>query len=124
MGQSAPRNETPKLGDLYMLDWSPGRGSEQTGTRPALVVQSDALNANERYPNTIIVAISTHGRPVPTHVAIPRNKQNGLWESVSYAKCEQVLTVSKARLQRRLGSITAEQRAAVASAIKRVLSLA
>lgn len=111
------------MGDIFMLDWSPGRGSEQIGLRPALIVQNNALNSNPRYPNTIVVTVSKHGRPVPTHVEIPQNAENGLWEPLSYAKCEQLFTVDKARLQRKVGKITTVQFAAVSRALKRVLSL-
>lgn len=111
------------IGDIFLVDWSPGRGSEQEGVRPALIVQSNALNSNPRYPNTVVVAISKHGRSVPTHVEIPQDAANGLWELLSYAKCEQIFTVDKDRLRAKVGRITAERIAAVARALKRVLSL-
>lgn len=111
------------LGDIFMVDWSPARGSEQAGYRPALVVQNNAFNSNPAYPNTIVVTISKSGRDIPTHVRLPQSTENGLTEPLSYAKCEQILTISKDRLGRKLGNVTAEQLAAVSRAIKRVLSL-
>ena len=112
----------PKRGDLFWLDWSPGRGSEQQGRRPALIVQTDSANANPRYANTIVVAVSTKGRAVPLHVALEPTEQNGLSE-LSYAKCEQVMTISKDRLIERIGQITYEEQVAVDQALRRVLSL-
>jgi len=120
---SSAAQPTILMGDIFMLDWSPGRGSEQIGMRPALIVQNNALNSNPRYPNTIVVTVSKQGRPVPTHVEIPQSAENGLWEPLSYVKCEQLFTVDKARLQRKVGKITPEQLAAVSRALKRVLSL-
>ena len=120
---SASAQPTILMGDIFMLDWSPGRGSEQIGMRPALIVQNNALNSNPRYPNAIVVTVSKHGRPVPTHVEIPQNAENGLWEPLSYAKCEQLFTVDKVRLQRKVGKITTEQLAVVSRALKRVLGL-
>lgn len=111
------------MGDIFLVDWSPGRRSEQGGVRPALIVQNNALNSNLRYPNTIVVAITKQGRPVPTHVEIRQDAVNGLCEPVSYAKCEQILTVDKARLRSKVGRITVEQLAAVTRALKRVLSI-
>src|SRR6266851_3328437 len=90
------------MGDVFMLDWSPGRGSEQSGVRPAIIVQNNAYNSNSSYPNTIVVTVSKHGRAIPTHVAIPQSAENGLRESISYAKCEQLFTVDKDRLVRKL----------------------
>jgi mRNA interferase MazF len=84
-------------GEIWLLDWSPGRGSEQTGVRPALIVQNDPGNHSPVYPNTMVASITTRGRNIPFHVLVLRSPVNGL-KVDSYIKCEQVLTVSKARL--------------------------
>ena len=120
---AAPPSPEIRMGDLFMVDWSPGRGSEQTGVRPALVVQNNAFNSNAGFPNTFVVTVSEHGRDVPTHVPIPQSEENGLWKPLSYVKCEQLFTISKARLGKRLGKITPEELAGVSRALKRVLSL-
>ena len=86
-----------RRGEIYWVDWSPGRGSEQGGRRPALVVQGDAGNRSPSYPNTIVAAISTHGREIPLHVRLRPRTATGL-RATSFVKCEQVLTVSKDRL--------------------------
>lgn len=112
-----------RLGDIFMVDWSPGRGSEQTGERPAVIVQNDGFNTNERYPLTIVVAVTTKGRELPNIVPVPKTAENGLWEVVSYVKCEQIQTISKDRLGRRLGRLTDEEIRKVGTALKRVLSL-
>jgi len=87
----------PRRGEIWRVDFNPGRGSEQLGQRPALVLQSDAGNLNPRYPNTVVLAMSTKGKPIPFHIRIDPNPENGLRE-VTYVKCEQVLTIAKARL--------------------------
>jgi len=123
MSSASPANAAPlKRGEIFMVDWSPGRGSEQTGERPAVIVQTDAFNSNGSYPNTVVVTVSKSGREIPTHVKVPQSAENGLWEP-SYIKCEQIMTVDRKRLGRRLGQITDDQLAQVAGAIKRVLSL-
>ena len=106
-----------------MVNWTPGRGSEQTGERPAVIVQNDNFNTNDRYPNTVVVTVSKTGRDVPTHVQVPQSPGNGLWEPLSYVKCEQLLTISKDRLGRRLGRLTEAQTEQIAAALRRVLSL-
>jgi mRNA interferase MazF len=105
-----------------MVDWSPGRGSEQTGERPAVIVQNNPFNSNPNFPNTVVVAVSKSGRAIPTHVFVPQTQENGLWEP-SYVKCEQIQTITKERLGRRLGNLTGEEIDKVAVAIKRVLAL-
>jgi mRNA interferase MazF len=111
-----------KRGEIWWVDWSPGRGSEQQGIRPALIVQTDAANLNPKYPNTIVVAISTKGKPVPFHIPVQPSSQNGL-SKVSYIKTEQLLTISKERLIKRIGVLEREVMEQVEKAIKLVLDL-
>jgi mRNA interferase MazF len=87
----------PRRGEIWYVDFSPARGSEQAGRRPALVIQNDAGNRNPRYPNTIVLAMSTKGKRVPFHVRIDPSITNGLQET-TFVKCEQILTIAKARL--------------------------
>ncbi len=109
-------------GEIWWVDWSPGRGSEQQGLRPALVVQTDAANSNPRYPNTIVVAVSTRGKPVPFHVPVEPSPGNGL-KRRSCVKAEQLLTISKERLVERIGMLEREVMAQVEEAVKLVLEL-
>jgi mRNA interferase MazF len=115
-------NKPPKRGEIWLLDWSPSRGSEQAGFRPALVIQTDAANTNPAYPNTIVLAISTKGKPVPFHVAVKPNRGNGLTD-VSFVKCEQVLTVAKERLVRRLGAVDEGELQQINRAVRLVLEI-
>jgi len=106
------------------VDFNPGRGSEQIGRRPALVLQNDTGNQNPKYPNTVVLAMSTQGKPIPFHVRIDPNPQNGLRE-VTYVKCEQVLTLSKARLigPEPLGQLSTAEMRKVEVAVKLSLAL-
>ena len=119
---SSAMSRLPKRGEIWLLDWSPTRGSEQAGFRPSLVLQTDAANANPAYPNTIVLAVSTKGKPVPFHVAVRPTKGNGL-TAPSFIKCEQVLTVAKERLVKRLGALQEEQLRQVHRAVKLVMEL-
>ena len=112
----------PKRGELFWIDWSPGRGSEQQGRRPALIIQTDSANTNPRYTNTIVVAVSTKGRPVPFHVALESTAQSGLSE-LSYAKCEQLMTISKERLGEQIGQISSDEQTAIDAALRLMLTL-
>jgi len=109
-------------GDIYWLDWNPGRGSEQIGRRPALIIGSDAANKNDRYPLTIVAAISSTQRNIRTHVVIEPTEENGLG-AASSIKCELLLTVSKDRILSRLGRINTLEMSQVEAAIKLALTL-
>ena len=111
-----------RRGEIYWLDWTPARGSEQAGRRPALIVGSDAANRNERYPLTIVVAVSTAQRDILTHVVLEPDAENGLRER-SAVKCEQLLTVSKDRMQAKIGQIDAASLRQVETALKRAMTL-
>ena len=111
-----------RRGQLWMVDWSPGRGSEQLGRRPALIIQTDAANTNNNYPNTIVLTLSTKGHPVTSHVEVTPTATNGL-QAISFIKCEQIMTISKQRLDTFLGVLDPADLARVASALRKVLVL-
>jgi mRNA interferase MazF len=117
-----PPNPIVQRGELYWLDWNPARGSEQAGRRPALVIQENAASANSNYPLTIVAAVSSHGRTVATHILVEPSPSNGL-SGRSFVKCEQLQTVSKARLIQRIRVLEPEALEQVEVALKNVLAL-
>jgi mRNA interferase MazF len=114
----------PHRGEIWIVNFSPGRGSEQAGERPALILQNDGGNQNPRYPNTVVLAMTTKGKPIPFHIEIAPGPGKGLRE-VTYVKCEQVLTIAKARLLGRgpLGRLTPAEMRRVDLAVKLSLAL-
>jgi len=112
----------PIRGEIYQVDWHPARGSEQAGERPSLVIQTDAANKNPNYPNTIVATISRGGRPVPTHILLRPDSSNGLAVEC-YAKCEQIMTISKYRLGKRYGKLSDADMQSVGEAVKLALQL-
>lgn len=113
---------TPKRGEIWLVNWNQGRGSEQAGIRPSLIIQSDAGNINTHYPNTIVLTISTKGRTVPFRIHIKPSAENDL-KKESYIKCEQILTISKGRLVKKLGTMEAGLMEQVEEALQLVLDL-
>jgi len=114
--------KNPRRGEIWLIDWNPGRGSEQMGKRPALVIQTDAANSNPRYPNTIVLTLSTKGLPVATHVQFEPDSSNGLRETSS-VKCEQVLTISKERLLQKWGQVSSTDLVRVERAVMTALGM-
>ena len=107
-------------GEIYYVDWAPGRGSEQTEVRPALIVQNDT--GNQFGPTTIVAAISTlQRRPYSFHVAIT-SSESGLPRD-SVVKCEQIQTIDQARLGRVVGSLGRGEMQEVDLALHRSLGL-
>jgi len=126
--QSSQQNETnslprlPRRGEIWDVNWSPGRGAEQQGTRPALVIQNDRGNASSTYPLTMVASMSRTERELPLHVRIAPSEENGLTDFTD-VKCEQVMTIEKSRLIRLRGSISSEELSRVDTALKVSLSL-
>jgi mRNA interferase MazF len=107
-----------KRGEIYLVDWSPGRGSEQTGIRPALIIQNDL--GNKLSPTVIVATISTKGKKVyPFHVLIEPH-ESGLPE-ISIVKLEQIMTIDKGRLIKKIGFLGNKRMAEVEIAIYRSL---
>ncbi len=117
-----PPTTSPRRGEIRDVNWSPGRGAEQQGTRPALIIQNDRGNASPNYPLTIVASMSRTERELPLHVRITPSEENGLTDYTD-VKCEQVMTIEKSRLLRRRGSISNEELARVDTALKLSLNL-
>ncbi len=91
---------TPRRGELWLVDFGEPIGREQAGRRPALVVSDDLMNEG-RTELVIVVPVTSTRRGLVTHVEIDGDG-TGLAE-VSYAKCEDVKSVSDRRLIAHLG---------------------
>ena len=95
--------------DVYLIELDPARGSEIRKTRPCLVVSPDEMN---RHIATVIVApMTTRGRAYPTRVACTFQGKRG------QIVLDQVRTVDKRRLVRRLGAIAPATRAKALEAV-------
>lgn len=113
---------SPRRGEIWDVNWSPGRGAEQQGIRPALIIQNDRGNASLSYPLTIVASMSRTERELPLHVRITPSSENGLTDPTD-VKCEQLMTIEKSRLIRRRGVITPEELHRVDLALRLSLSL-
>ena len=109
----------PKRGEVWLVNWNPARGSEQAGRRPALIIQNDI--GNEKAPTTIVAAISSSVRIYPMNVQIIP-PEGGL-DNPSIINTSQILTISKERLEKRLGRLSKKGLDDVDRAIKLSLAL-
>jgi len=85
------------------VDFDPTMGSEIRKTRPALVIQNDIDNRHS--PITMVAAITSHaeGAPYPTEVTVP-SREGGLSKQ-SMVLLNQIRSVDRRRLGRRLGRL-------------------
>jgi len=111
---------SPRRGEVWMVNFHPGRGSEQQGIRPALIIQNDV--GNQYATTTIVAAITSTIKIYP--VTVPLKKGEAGLKQSSMVNLAQILTVDKSRLQRRLGRLRAETLDRVNAAIQISLDLA
>jgi mRNA interferase MazF len=91
--------------EVHLIALDPTQGSEIRKTRPCLIISPDEMN---RYTATVIVApMTSQGRDYPTRVNCTFLGRKG------QIVLDQIRTVDKGRLVRRLGSVTAETRKTV-----------
>ncbi len=88
----------------------------QCGCRPVLVVSNDKANTYSPVISVVPLTSRLTKRPIPTHVPLCGH---GL-PTESLALCEQILTVDKARLIRKIGTVSGPW---IQKAICRALSI-
>ena len=115
------RQDFPRRGEIFLTALDPALGHEIRKTRPALVIQNDITN---RYGMTTIVAAITSKvsvPPYPNEVVI-QPETTGL-EVVSTIRLDQIRTVDRRRLLRRIGKVDAALMRKVDEAISISLGL-
>ncbi|TVQ41525.1 MAG: type II toxin-antitoxin system PemK/MazF family toxin [Spirochaetaceae bacterium] len=84
--------------EVFLIDLDPTRGHEIRKTRPCLVVSPNEMN---RAIGTVIVApMTTKSRNYPTRVGLRFQGKQG------WVVLDQIRTIDKARLVKKLGRIT------------------
>ena len=113
-----------KRGDVYWADLVPRSGSEQTGRRPVVVVSHDGFNETPGWRSIIVVPVSTSASQAkrgPTVIEITGGVV-GLTK-VSLAVCHQVTTLDRAKLTRKIGTLSSQLLSAVEEGLKAALDL-
>lgn len=97
---------SPRRGEIYLVSFDPTLGAEIKKTRPALIVQNDV--ANRSSPITIVAAITSQVELslYPTEVLI-RAVEGGLAVD-SVILLNQIRSIDRRRLVRRLGKLNPE----------------
>jgi mRNA interferase MazF len=100
--------------EVYLINLDPTIGSEIQKTRPCLVISPDEMN---RFIKTVIVApMATKGTAYPTRVAGKFQGKHG------QIVLDQIRTVDKRRLVRRLGKIDKQTQTEVLSILSEMFA--
>ena len=100
--------------DVYLINLDPIIGSEIQKARPCLIISPDEMN---RHIHTVIVApMTTAGKDYPTRVSCKFKKKKG------QIVLDQIRTIDKTRLIKKLGSINPETQLEVISILQRLFA--
>jgi mRNA interferase MazF len=100
--------------DVYLVNLDPTIGAEIQKTRPCLVVSPDEMNRNIR---TVIIAPMTSAqKEYPTRVSCTFQKKKG------QIVLDQLRTIDKARLIKKLGTIDPEDQLKVVSIFQQLFA--
>ena len=114
------KEEIIRRGDIYLANLNPFKGSEQGGKRPVIIIQNNV--GNRHSPTVIVTAVTSRffkKRVLPTHVTL----DNAELEKNSLALLEQIRTIDKSRLIRKIGSVPKEKMKEIGEAIRVSLDL-
>lgn len=92
----------PKRGEIYLVLLDPKVGAETGKTRPALVISND-INNEHADTVTILPITSNVTKVYPFEVLLPKGTAE--LPKDSKIKCEQIRTIDKSRLIKRIGQI-------------------
>ena len=100
--------------EVYLVSLDPTVGSEIQKSRPCLIISPDEMN---RHINTVIIApMTTRGRDYPTRVSCTFQGKQG------QIVLDQIRTVDKTRLMRKLGRITPPTQRAVLAILQNMFA--
>lgn len=100
--------------DVFLVNLDPTVGHEINRSRPCLIITPDEMN---KYIDTVMVApMMTRGRPYPSR--LPCTFQGKSGEIVP----DQIRTIDKSRLIKRLGRINPETQSAVLSVLNEMFA--
>ncbi|WP_408097613.1 type II toxin-antitoxin system PemK/MazF family toxin [Peredibacter sp. HCB2-198] len=98
---------------MWQVLLDPIKGSEQAGHRPCIIVSPESMN--EQLDTIIVVPLSSQKRDWPTRVDIE------FLDVTGQALCEQIRTVSKKRLTKKLGHLPIKDILQVKLVLKQML---
>jgi mRNA interferase MazF len=100
--------------EVYLVNLDPTLGSEIQKTRPCLIISPNEMN---EHINTLIIApMTTKGREYPTRVACKFQGKTG------QVVLDQLRTVDKLRLVKKLGVIDPEVQSQVLSVLQEMFA--
>jgi mRNA interferase MazF len=117
-------HKQPVRGEVYLCQFDPARGSEQAGTRPAVIVERTAFSSVAAKRHVLVAAITSNPKceRLPFCTRLEAGKVNGL-ETTSYLNTSHIHAFSKDRLLKKLGRLTPGEMKNMDRALRQILDL-
>ncbi len=103
-----------KRGEIWLVDLDPTVGSEIKKSRPCVIVSPAELNDHLR--TVILIPMTTKGFSAPFRVPVTHAAKKGL------IVLDQIRTVDKRRLIKRLGTVNAKTLSVALTALREVFA--
>jgi mRNA interferase MazF len=100
--------------EVYLVNLDPTLGSEIQKTRPCLIISPDEMN--NHIATVIIAPMTTKGRDYPTRINCQFEGKDG------QIVLDQIRTVDKSRLVKKLGKISVNTQNEVLTALMEIFS--
>lgn len=111
----------PRRGEVWLVDFNPTRSHEQAGIRPALVIQSDAINRTG-FGTVVVLAVSKATAVKRRGILnVELRRGEGGLRLDSSVKCHQIYTIDRSRLTKRFGRLEDNRMAEIDRATQLVL---
>ena len=101
-------------GDVHLVRLDPTHGSEIQKTRPCVIVSPDELNGH--LATVIVAPMTTGGRAYPWRIRCRFRQRSG------YVVLDQLRTVDRERLVKRLGVLSSDTLAAVLDGLQEMFA--
>ncbi len=111
-----------KIGDVYLVEIPAINGHEQSGYRPAIVIQS--TYRLEEIPTVLIIPLTskTKAAAFPFTLTVKPDKSNNL-SSISVALIFQLRAIDKRRLKQKLGTLKNSDISKIKRLVYKIMSL-
>lgn len=115
-------NESPKRGEIWLVDFSPSVGSEIKDLHLALVVSVDELNKSI-WGLIVVCPITTFRKEKPFRLHVLITPPEGGIKQNSVIRCDQIKSVSIERFSKKWGEVSKDTMEKVEYILRKILNL-
>lgn len=108
---------TPKQGDIYLVVLDPTIGTEMAKTRPGVIISNDHANKGSNRVSIVPITSSNVVKVYPFEVFLPAKSGSSLTCDSKIA-CDQVRSIDKRRLLKKLGSVSYDTMEGIKAALR------